>query len=98
MKNTLTRVVTILALLGVVFGALGMASPVLAQTPAPVDPGNPSQPDPAVTVVVPDTGGSAADNDGFAISGWTLLVILGLLVVILLIALVARGGHTHTVD
>lgn len=93
-KNTLTRILTILALLGVVFGSLGLVSPVLAQTPEPVDP---AQPDPAVTVVVPDTGGDA-DNDGFAISGWTLLVILGIFVVILMIALVSRGSHTHTVD
>lgn len=92
-KRTLTSIVLIMTLLGVVFATFGSAAPALAQS------GTPEAPDPnvQVTVVVPDTGGQA-DNDTVAFSGWTLLLIMGVAVVVLLIALLARGGATHYHD
>jgi hypothetical protein len=92
-KNTISRVLGILVLLSFVFAAFGV-SPVLAQGEDPVVPtvAPPVDNDPDV-VVIPETGGQQ-NNDGL-FSGWTLLIILGVAVVVLLIALVARSGHTH---
>jgi hypothetical protein len=42
------------------------------------------------TVVVPNTG---APMDSVLLSGWTLLIILGVVIVVLLIALLARGSN-----
>lgn len=97
-KTTLTSIVLIMTLLGVVFATFGSAAPALAQDTTPVAP---TLPDPNVdaTVIVPDTGGDVdTDNDGFVFSGWTLLLILGIVVVVLLVALLARGGTTHIHD
>jgi hypothetical protein len=88
--NSLNKFVMALALLAVLFASFGVAAPVFAQD------GTPVVPEPEITVVVPDTGGdTATTNDGFFLSGWSLLIILGVVVVVLLIALLARSGHTH---
>jgi hypothetical protein len=85
--NTLSRVFLVLAMLGVVFGAAGMVSPAFAQDNDPVPPPDPGNGD---IVIIPDTG---TDNDPGLFSGWTLLIILGVVIVVLLIALVARGSR-----
>lgn len=84
-----------LTLMVLLFGAVApgyAALPAQETTPVPVDPGDGI----VVTQVIPDTGADNDANDGFAFSGWTLLILLGIVIVVLLVALLARGsGHTH---
>lgn len=74
---------------------------VVSSTPAQAIAGNPSgalqETPPAVTVVpptviIPETGGDTIFVDFF--SNWVLLAVLGALVIVLLIALIARPRGT----
>jgi hypothetical protein len=90
--NALTRIFLILAVLGIAFGAVGVVSPVLAQENDPVplpDPGNGD----GDVVIIPDTGSQQEDPGLF--SFWTILIILGVVIVVLLIALLARGSSSR---
>jgi flagellar basal body-associated protein FliL len=84
-KSKLSTIFIILAMLGLVFAA---AMPVLAQGEDPGDPVPPPD-NGGDIVIIPDTG---SDNDPGLFSIWTLLIILGVVIVVLLIALVARGS------
>jgi hypothetical protein len=90
--KALSRLFLILAMLGIAFGAMGLVSPVLAQDNDPVplpDPGNGD----GDVVIIPDTGSSSEDPGLF--SFWTILIILGVVIVVLLIAVLARGSSSR---
>lgn len=71
----------------------GERNQALQETPPPVITV------PAVTVIVPETGGDTIIVDFF--SNWALWAVLGILVIVLFIALLARPGgpdpHHHDV-
>ncbi len=57
-------------------------TPVVATVPPPGS---------GVTAVVPNTG--VVGPGGFALSGWTLVIILAVVLIVVLIALLARGNN-----